>query len=299
MASITSAGDSPTSKRTFPNDIYQFTKKNWNTSLQEQFLQFYHGGELTDVTLLVEGRQFKCHKIILCASSIYFNAMLNSCFSESQKDEIEICDLSAVVFQDVLEYFYGGTISITQNNAEELLSISCMMHLAELKSACAVYLKSYLSIENCVEQIILAERFSVENLDSACFDLIVDNVQKLLECGTFYNLPAETVVKVLEHDRLMIKDEKQAAMAAVNWLKANLKEREKYVDSVFAAIRLAQLPPHFIKCTLMMQDVVLKNEGLMRKLQECIDCAAFGFPYSQDIKLFHPRLSTGVQHEVL
>ena len=40
--------------------------------LLEGIWQFYQDGQLTDITLVVEGREFKCNKNVLAASSPYF-----------------------------------------------------------------------------------------------------------------------------------------------------------------------------------------------------------------------------------
>ena len=44
--------------------------------LLEGLWQFYQDGQLTDITLVVDGREFKCNKNVLAASSPYFRLLL-------------------------------------------------------------------------------------------------------------------------------------------------------------------------------------------------------------------------------
>ena len=47
-------------------------KQEHKQRLLEGLWQFYQDGQLTDITLVVDGREFKCNKNVLAASSPYF-----------------------------------------------------------------------------------------------------------------------------------------------------------------------------------------------------------------------------------
>lgn len=66
-----------------------------------------------DVTLRVEGRPIRAHRLVLSMASPRFRAMFDRSrgaeFVESKMSEIEIQEWSYEVFRVMLDYIYGGT----------------------------------------------------------------------------------------------------------------------------------------------------------------------------------------------
>ena len=70
---------------------------------------------LCDVAVLVRGKYFKAHKVVLTASSPFFRKLLTSGMRESNEDviKIELDEATEDVMEDVLSYIYTGDVSIT------------------------------------------------------------------------------------------------------------------------------------------------------------------------------------------
>lgn len=64
--------------------------------------------ELCDVRLLVGGRVFQVHRLVLAASGPYFSALFNSAMSEAREEEVHIAGVEADVFESLLEFIYTG-----------------------------------------------------------------------------------------------------------------------------------------------------------------------------------------------
>lgn len=64
--------------------------------------------ELCDVRLLVGGRAFRVHRVVLAASGPYFSALFNSAMSEAREEEVHIAGVEADVFESLLEFIYTG-----------------------------------------------------------------------------------------------------------------------------------------------------------------------------------------------
>lgn len=82
----------------------------------ENIGQLYFSGDHSDLTLIVNERRFKTHKLILAAQSKFFQAMLFGNFEESSKTEIELRDIPAVGFDETLKYIYTGQLSLCSLN---------------------------------------------------------------------------------------------------------------------------------------------------------------------------------------
>ena len=285
------------SKASFRNaqSSQKYIRADWKAGFQSGIFDMYKEGMLTDVTLVIEGRKFPCHKLVLCAASEYFRCMFTSPFKEAGKDEIEICDISASAFGSVLEYVYGGQVVITADNVEELLNIACMMHFSELKSSCCKLYRCELSLSNVMEIIQIAERYSADELSETCADLIVKNYGKLK--SVFNKLPLETACAVLKRNHLPVLNEKETASAVIQWLKAN-DGGAAAVEKLMTSVRLTELEPFYVKFTLLQSKEVHKSDKVVEMLEKYCSSAQYGLSLPREIAIKHPRPSTGVNVQV-
>jgi len=64
-----------------------------------------------------DGVSFHAHKIILCAQSPVFNAMLASTtWKESTSNEVTLTGTDAIVLRHLLEYLYSGACAFPRDN---------------------------------------------------------------------------------------------------------------------------------------------------------------------------------------
>jgi hypothetical protein len=79
----------------------------------------------TDVTLIVGKvniKEFNVHKAILGSQSAVFEAMFQEGnFKESKENRVEIPDIEADVFEQLLKWFYAGKVELEGAFAIELL----------------------------------------------------------------------------------------------------------------------------------------------------------------------------------
>lgn len=96
--------------------------RHYNTVLNN-IESLYRSGKNSDITLKMEGSEFKAHKTILAAQSPYFEAMLFGSFRESSENEIELKEISATTFEVVLKYMYTGRMLFdSSSNTEKVRS---------------------------------------------------------------------------------------------------------------------------------------------------------------------------------
>jgi len=110
-------------------------------SLNEDLLEMFESQKDADVTFTFRDRngnveEFKAHKIILKARSIYFQSLFESGMIESQSNEIEINE-HPPLFKEMLKFLYTDkpprnlkTISF------QLLPLACKYLITNLKNLC-------------------------------------------------------------------------------------------------------------------------------------------------------------------
>ena len=92
-------------------------------------------GKQSDVTLVIGGKRFACHKTILIARSPVFEAMFQSDFKEKNENKVEIMDLDANVGAVLLHFIYTEKAPNLDHYAPELLGAAEKVCLSLLPSS--------------------------------------------------------------------------------------------------------------------------------------------------------------------
>lgn len=72
------------------------------------FNRFRNENQFTDVFIYVEGVEFPCHKVVLCAASCYFKAMFSCDLKESRQGKVFIENISPWTMKRILDFIYTG-----------------------------------------------------------------------------------------------------------------------------------------------------------------------------------------------
>ncbi len=110
----------------------------------------YQHKELCDVVIQAGDVEFFAHKVVLVASCPYFSAMFRSGMAETKDNRVELRDVDPKALELILQLLYTGKITITIQNVQNMLSLSCLFQLENLREACAVFLQRQLSHSNCL-----------------------------------------------------------------------------------------------------------------------------------------------------
>ena len=107
-----------------------------------------------DVKVVVKDEELLAgHKALLAAASPFFLSLLTSDMRESKGHliRIELEEATASVMADVLQYIYTGNVSVTDENAHNLMATADYLLLPGLKTVVGRHLIEILAIENCVQ----------------------------------------------------------------------------------------------------------------------------------------------------
>merc|ERR1712096_269167 len=139
---------------------------------------------LADFTVVCEGREFKCHKVILASMSTVFKTMvLNDQFVEKQKNTVTIEKASADIVEAMLEFMSKGVVpSDIEEKAIDLIDLADRYNLQDLIEICENYLVDNLTVESVIETLI-------------AFDLHIPNSQHRQKILDFIKEEAVEVVR--------------------------------------------------------------------------------------------------------
>uniref|UniRef100_A0A8C1BFC7 Inhibitor of Bruton tyrosine kinase n=1 Tax=Cyprinus carpio carpio TaxID=630221 RepID=A0A8C1BFC7_CYPCA len=142
---------------------------------------------LCDVTLRSEdGKEFPCHKCVLCARLEYFNSMLGSPWIEATSCTALDMATSSEVLQAILEYIYTDESPTVRESVNvefvcNVLVVADQLLITRLKEICEVAITENLTLKNAAELLEFATVYNADQLKLSCLQFIVLNMAALLE----------------------------------------------------------------------------------------------------------------------
>ncbi|XP_078344950.1 uncharacterized protein LOC144630465 [Oculina patagonica] len=151
-----------------------------NQAAQELDHEFSAPWEQSDVVLLVEGKQFHVHRLILAMSSPVFSRMFSSDFKEKDADEIPLPDKVAAEIREMLLVIYPSFCKrVNERNVQLLLPLAREYQMKVLTEKCEDHLLRVIEKEDKIgplfENLIVAQNYTLERVKSEC----VNKTQKL------------------------------------------------------------------------------------------------------------------------
>jgi kelch-like protein 11 len=144
-----------------------------------------------DVILHVQGKQFFAHRMVLAAGSAYFDSIFKS--KKTMRENLAISCQDPEIFQNFLNYFYTGSITLKKNNVGELIRLSHHFLVGKLKAYCAEFLERYMDVSNCLHVRQIAEKFQLPSLIKAAIEFVQNNLGELINHEIMMDLPPKQI----------------------------------------------------------------------------------------------------------
>uniref|UniRef100_A0A8C2KH68 Speckle type BTB/POZ protein n=1 Tax=Cyprinus carpio TaxID=7962 RepID=A0A8C2KH68_CYPCA len=124
------------------------------------------------------------------ARSPVFSAMFEHEMEESKKNRVEINDVEAEVFKEMMFFIYTGKAPKLDKMADDLLAAADKYALERLKVMCEDALCTSLSVENAAEILILADLHSADQLKTQAVDFINYHASDVMETSGWKSMVA-------------------------------------------------------------------------------------------------------------
>ena len=243
-----------------------------------------------DVTVAVNGKEFKAYKVVLAAASPFFLSLLENDMRErnEQRIEIRLEEATASVMEDVLEYIYTGNVSVTEESCHNLIATADYLLLPGLKTLAVDFLKEKVTVQNCVFNYYFASKYHCTELTEICCSEINLNFSDVLK--TDLNLDMTQVMEWVSSDDINVEAEEEVFTGIVEWVSHNRSEREVCFPDLIRQVRLRP----------SSQDILLKklvNEDLVTTNIECMNFVLRSIVHSNESLSREPRNCLKLQVE--
>ncbi|XP_012578342.1 PREDICTED: inhibitor of Bruton tyrosine kinase isoform X3 [Condylura cristata] len=142
---------------------------------------------LCDVNMKsVDGKEFPCHKCVLCARLEYFHSMLSSSWIEASSCASLEMPIHSDILKVILDYLYTDEAVVIRESQNvdfvcSVLVVADQLLIIRLKETCEVALTEKLTLKNAAMLLEFATMYNAEQLKLSCLQFIGLNMAALLE----------------------------------------------------------------------------------------------------------------------
>ncbi|XP_066507538.1 kelch-like protein 35 [Hoplias malabaricus] len=222
---------------------------------------FRQSATFTDVVLLVEDREFPCHRATLCASSRYFRTMFTGKLQESQQTAVRLKEVSAAAMEHLLDFIYEGRVRLHENSVEKVFRAADLLDVPALSRACVDFLDQRVCPSNCLGLMEFAQLYSLQALLDHCQAVLFQDLEMVSMNEEFLELPLDRVLELLHSEKLQVADEVLVEVA-LRWVYHRHNQRRGALRILLERLRLPLLDPVFFTDKLEADELV----------QECHEC---------------------------
>ncbi|XP_068739388.1 kelch-like protein 11 [Montipora capricornis] len=224
-----------------------------------------------DVTVVVKGREFKAHKLVLAAANLFFLSLLESEMKESKEHliKIELEEATAAVIEEVIAYVYRGNVSLTEENSHDMIATADYLLLPGLKTLAGEYLKMNLTPENCVFNYYFAEKYQSFGLMEESCKMINANFSEVMGTTDFLGLDVKQMLSWVSSDDVIVVAEDEIFKGILKWVWHKRSEREESFPELLHHVRLTSISHEFLLNELLSEELVKTN----------LDCVSFVLEY--------------------
>ena len=217
-----------------------------------------------DVKVVVKDKELAAHKAVLAAASPFFLSLLISDMRESKEHliRIELEEATASVMEDVLQYIYTGNVSVTEENAHNLMATADYLLLPGLETVASRYLMESLTTENCVFNYYFADKYQCVELKEKARKMINSDFSAVMETDDFLHLDIKEVMEWVSSDDITVNAEEEIFKGIVKWVSHDRSEREVDFPALLHEVRLVSISHDFLLNNLVKEELVARNTEL-------------------------------------
>ncbi|KAK3796475.1 hypothetical protein RRG08_009252 [Elysia crispata] len=225
----------------------------------------------TDLTLVVEGKAIRCHKIILASASPYFHTRLFTGRRESPIEKIFVTHVSRCIMEDVMDFIYTGECTIDCDNAEEILTAASLFQIPSLHDMADLYLSENVDTGNCLRLFKISSKTGSSLTLEQSKWVVLNHFVSLYSSPMFKQLSCKELISVLSSSELVAPaEEDMVTNAVISWLEADRAKRRSMLSEILRHVKIPKDRKEYIKQVLEVDPIAKKDvvcQRLMKRVK--------------------------------
>lgn len=232
----------------------------------------------TDFEIEVEGKSFRCHKLVLVSVSDYFKAMLRSGMKEVEEGKVKLQDVSAGAFQTLLSLLYPKDLHYdpfcdsTDAEMAELCNLAMRLQMPFLKDVSINYFKNTMSTENCIDRWNIGRNIRCEDVQDLALDFIVTSFDDLLQrqMPVLLSLDFQDLLTFLQDRGLTVLSEKSVWDLIIKWIEVDRDVRETHFVDLLRECCLTEIDHGSLTEEIAFNSMVRKHDVASEMVREAV-----------------------------
>lgn len=245
-----------------------FSESDYGANFGIELNRIRQEKKFCDVTLIVEGKQFHAHQIVLAARSKYFYGVFTSDMLEKRSQSVSLGELNASAMDSLLDYIYTGDVEISEANAEELVVAANYLLLPKLKVLAGKYLEREMMASNSIYYFKFAEQYNCKELKFYASQMIVKNFGMIGHSKDFMQLGVKNLEELISGDDVVVRSEEEIFEAILKWINDDPEGREDNFPKLFRHVRVTSMSQSYLFCNLATNHYVKNNPDCLARIVE-------------------------------
>ena len=252
---------------------------------------FRETGELCDIVFKTDdGMSIQAHKVVLSASSVYFQSMFTSNFLESSSSVIDLKNVNGDALNDLVNYFYTGKLCVHHLNVIGIIELCHALKIDTLIDKCEVFLRRNLSTRNSLGLQAFGQHYSLSGLKEHAMRFSCWYFNSIKEEEEFFSLPQKELKQLISHDSLKAPSEEYILEAAIKWLAYDLENRKAEFEDLLKQIRFPLMSHKYLSESEVVKYVMENFPESQDLIFQALEFQSNQLiPEINDLKKFSPR----------
>lgn len=156
--------------------------------------------------------------------------------SAPDRQQFEIPGISAEVMQLIIQFASTGSVSVTEDNVQELFIAADQFIMAGVEQVCCNFLVERLSPENCIGIWQFTHVCRCLELKLKAYRYILRHFEEVISSEEFQKLSAQELMDILSRDDLCVRQEKTLYEAIIKWMSHAPTERNRHFPPLLSKV---------------------------------------------------------------
>lgn len=248
----------------------------------------------------MDEHKFPCHRIVLAASSLYFERMFSNGMTEASANEVTLNDVSADAVKCLVQFAYTSQLSVSEESALDIFEAADMLQFPTARLFCQKYLCEQIDSNNCLNFLLYADAYSCEPLYDKAKTCAANYFKIVSPSEGFLKLPLMHVIAILKEDNIEMEYEEQVYEAMRKWVLHDADNRKKHIAELLKCVRLNFVSRWYLIEVICKDELVVMCEEAMEVVERAKDqLLAQGHTYDIPWQLPPSRKSTGMTQKII
>lgn len=137
----------------------------------------------------------------------------------------------------IIEFAYTGSVSVTEDNVQELMLAADMLNVTDIVQTCSDFLSEQLCPENCIGIWQFTNICFSPELQRKAYSYITDHFEEVVSHEEFLQLSAQELTDILDRDDLNVRKESTLFEAILKWIAHMPEEREAHIAVLMSKVQ--------------------------------------------------------------